>query len=293
LIAIDWGTSNLRAFRLDEAGRITERRSSAGGILSVPEGRFTEALLAQVSDWLAAGEDRVLLSGMIGSRQGWVETRYLSCPAGLADLAGAVIRIPFDGADVRLIPGVMGVDDDGIPEVMRGEETEAMGMMDACGGEGLICLPGTHSKWIHLSNNTIGNVITCMTGEVYAALRKGTILGRTMTADVAVDSDAFLRGVTRAADSGGLLHHLFSVRTLVLTNQLKEEASASYLSGMLIGHEVRSMMPPSSHVHVGGAAPLRSLYAQAIEACGGSFTIEDEDAAARGLAAIGRRLMWT
>jgi 2-dehydro-3-deoxygalactonokinase len=187
----------------------------------------------------------------------------------------------------------MGTDDNGIPEVMRGEETETMGMLDACGGTGLVCLPGTHSKWIHLSNHTIVKVITCMTGEVYAALRNDTILGRTMKGDVAVDIDAFLRGVACAADSGGLLHHLFSVRTLVLTDQLKEEASASYLSGILIGHEVRAMMPPSAQIHVGGAALLRSLYAQAIEACGGSFTLGDEDEAARGLAAIGRRLTWT
>jgi len=163
--------------------------------------------------------------------------------------------------------------------------------LDTCGGTGLLCLPGTHSKWIHLSNYTIDSVITCMTGEVYAAIRKGTILGCTMAADVAVDNDAFLRGVARAGDSGGLLHHLFCVRTLVLTGQLKEEASASYLSGILIGHEVRSMMP--AHVHVGGASLLRSLYARAIGVCGGSFTLVDEDAAARGLATIGKRLTWT
>ena len=95
------------------------------------------------------------------------------------------------------------------------------------------------------------------------------------------------------ADAGGLLHHLFSVRTLALTDQLKEETSAPYLSGLLIGHEVRAAMPPGAHVHLVGATHLCSLYSQAIQACGGSFTIEEEDAAARGLAAIGRRISWT
>jgi 2-dehydro-3-deoxygalactonokinase len=292
LIAIDWGTSNFRAFRLDESGKIIERRSSTEGILRVQEGRFAETLRAQVGDWLTEGESRVLLCGMVGSRQGWVEAKYLSCPVGLADLADSLVKVHFDGAEVLLIPGVIGTDSDGIPEVMRGEETEAIGILDACGGAGLVCLPGTHSKWIHLNHHTIESFITCMTGEVFSALRKCTILSRTMTTDVAIDNVAFLRGVTRSADTGGLLHHLFSVRTLALMNQLEEKSSASYLSGLLIGHEVRSAMPSDAHVHLVGAAQLCTLYAQAISACGGSSTLEDEDAAARGLAAIARRLSW-
>jgi len=292
LIAIDWGTSNFRAFRLDEAGEIIERRFFPGGILLVQDGRFEEMLLAQVGDWLKSGETRILLCGMVGSRQGWREAKYVSCPVGIADLANAVIKVPLADAEVLLIPGIIGADSYGIPEVMRGEETEAMGMLNTCSGDGLVCLPGTHSKWIRFSEGTIINFMTCMTGEVFAALRQCTILSRIMTSDVTVDSEAFLRGIVRSADAGGLLHHLFSVRTLALTDQLKEEASASYLSGLLIGHEVRAVMPPVAHVHLVGAAQLCSLYSQAIQACGGSFTIEDEDAAARGLAAIGRRLSW-
>ena len=113
-----------------------------------------------------------------------------------------------------------------------------------------------------------------------------------MTSDGTVDNAAFLRGVNRSADDGGLLHHLFSVRTLVLMDELKEEASASYLSGLLIGHEVRAAMPSGADVHLIGATELCSLYAVAIEACGGTSTLEDQDAAARGLAAIARRLSW-
>jgi 2-dehydro-3-deoxygalactonokinase len=293
LIVIDWGTSNFRAFRLDEAGEIIERRFSPGGILHVQDGRFEEMLLAHVGDWLKSGETRILLCGMVGSRQGWREAKYVSCPVGIADLANAVVKVPLTGAEVLLIPGVIGVDSYGIPEVMRGEETEAMGMLGTCGRDGLVCLPGTHSKWIRLSEGTIISFMTYMTGDVFAALRKCTILARIMTSDVTVDNEPFRRGIARSADAGGLLHHLFSVRTLALTDQLKEETSASYLSGLLIGHEVRAVMPPGAHVHLVGAAQLCSLYSQAIQACGGSFTIEDEDAAARGLAAIGRRISWT
>ena len=114
-----------------------------------------------------------------------------------------------------------------------------------------------------------------------------------MTSDGAVDQVAFHAGVARSADLGGLLHHLFGVRTLVLMDELREESSASYLSGLLIGHEVRATMPSAGRVHLVGTAHLCSLYAQAIEACGGEATVQGEDAAALGLAAIGRRLRWT
>lgn len=114
-----------------------------------------------------------------------------------------------------------------------------------------------------------------------------------MTRKEAGNKDAFLRGVGRSMDAGGLLHHLFGVRTLTLMDQLKEEASASYLSGLLIGHEVRAVMPAGAHVYLAGDSQLCSLYAQAIQTCGGSFTLEEGHAAARGLAAIGRRLSWS
>jgi 2-dehydro-3-deoxygalactonokinase len=157
----------------------------------------------------------------------------------------------------------------------------------------VVCFPGTHSKWIQLSDRTIVSFATWMTGEVYSALRRCTILERMMTSNAAIDHSAFRDGVARSADSAGLLHHLFGVRTLALMGQLKEEMSASYLSGLLIGHEVRAAMPGAARVHLVGAATLCTLYAQAIEACGGTAHVEDEDAAALGLAAIGGRLQWT
>lgn len=293
MIAVDWGTSNFRAFRVSAEGAILARRSSAQGILRFEEGNFAEALRHEVGPWLAEGERHILLCGMIGSRQGWVEAEYLPCPAGISDLADAVVRVPFAEAAVWLVPGVIGPDAAGVPELMRGEETAAMGMLDACNGEGLVCFPGTHSKWILLSNCRIVSFTTSMTGDIYGALRRCTILERMMSPDPAIETKAFLEGVARSADSGGLLHHLFGVRTLALMGQMREQASASYLSGLLIGHEVRATMPRAAAVHLVGTTMLCSLYAQAIEACGGSATVEDEDAAARGLAAIGRRLSWT
>jgi 2-dehydro-3-deoxygalactonokinase len=156
-----------------------------------------------------------------------------------------------------------------------------------------VCFPGTHSKWIQLRDRKIVSFTTSMTGDIYGALRRCTILERMMTDGTAIDDAAFLEGVARSADTGGLLHHLFGVRTLALMGQLREEASASYLSGLLIGHEVRAAMVGREVVHLVGTAMLCGLYAQAIEACGGGAKVEDEDAAALGLAAIGRRLNWT
>jgi 2-dehydro-3-deoxygalactonokinase len=292
LIGVDWGTSNFRAFRFDRNGEVIGGRSCPTGILKVQEGKFAEALREQIGDWIADGETRVLLCGMVGSRQGWAEANYLRCPVKIDDLAKAVVKISFTGAEVLLIPGVMGEDSYGVPEVMRGEETEAMGIVDDCDGCGLVCLPGTHTKWIELRDRSIASFLTFMTGDVYAALRTHTILSRLINSEAAIDESSFLRGVARSDDAGGLLHHLFSVRTLVLSGALTEDTASSYLSGLLIGHEVRAMMTVDAHVHLVGALQLCQLYEKAISACGGRATLEDEDAAARGLAAIGRRLGW-
>ena len=292
MIAVDWGSSNFRAFRVDAKGTVLARISSPQGILQLGQGNFEETLRAEVSGWLAEGEKHILLCGMIGSRQGWVEAEYLSCPVGIEELASAVILVPFSGTKVGLVPGVIGPDAAGVPELMRGEETAAMGILDACVGAGVVCLPGTHSKWIQLTDRKIVSFTTSMTGEIYSALRKCTMLERSMANNSAVDEAAFRDGVVRSADSGGLLHQLFGVRTLALMGRLREEASSSYLSGLLIGNEVRATMRHGSHVHLVGAAHLCSLYAQAIEACGGGARVEDKDAAALGLAAIGRRLHW-
>lgn len=295
MIGVDWGTSNFRAFRFAAdgsiGGSIVDRRSSPRGILEIESGGFDQALRNEIGDWLAAGEDHVLLCGMVGSRQGWIEANYLHCPVGVDELAAAVVAVPFDGAAVRLVPGVMARDAEGVPEVMRGEETQIAGLLTALPDDALVCLPGTHSKWARLHDKKIAAFTTSMTGEVYGALRKHTILGRGMTANPGTtDREVFLRGIERAHIAGGLLHHLFGVRTLTLMDELRPEASASYLSGLLIGHEVAATMPAGAHVHLAGDAALCSLYQTAIEAAGGSATIEEEDAAARGLLAIARRL---
>jgi 2-dehydro-3-deoxygalactonokinase len=293
MIGIDWGTSSFRAFRLDGAGRVLERRAAPRGIMAVEGGRFAEELLRQTGDWQADGETRVLLAGMVGSRQGWREAPYLPCPAGAAEIAAAVLPVPFDGADVLLVPGLTCTDAAGVPEVMRGEETQLIGVLDQIGADGLACLPGSHSKWARIAGGRIAGFSTYLSGEAFAALRGHTILGRMMR-EAPADPMAFARGVARSADPGHLLHHLFGVRALALFGELAESAGASYLSGLLIGHEVRAALADGGDaVHLIGAAPLCALYARAIAAAGASAIIHDEDAAAAGLARIGRDAPWT
>lgn len=294
MIAIDWGTNSARAYRLGSgetaSAFVLDRRESASGILRVPPGGFADGLRAMVGDWLDAGETQVLLSGMVGSRQGWIEAPYLPCPAGLDDLASALVAVPFEGATVRLVPGLRTKDRSGVPEVMRGEEMQCLGA--ATGSEALLCLPGSHAKWVRIGGGRITGFETSMTGEAYAALRDHTILGRMMEGD-AQPGAAFDQGVGRAAQPGGILHHLFGTRALALFDRLTPADAASYLSGLLIGHEVASSLPFGAHVHIVGTPSLAVLYARAIEQSGGGATVGDADAAARGLALIGRRAAWT
>ena len=287
MIGVDWGTSSFRAVRL--RGRVVVDRCDLPlGILRVPAGGFADALRDAIAPWLADGETRVLVSGMAGSRQGWREAPYLPCPAGAAALAAGLMAVPFEGAEVRIVPGLCVPGDP--PEVMRGEETQVAGALDGIGRDGLACLPGSHSKWVAVRDGAVAGFSTHLTGEAFAALRDHTILGRMVQPGAAADLDCFDRGVARTGRAGGLLHHLFGVRTLGLFNRLANPES--YLSGLLIGHEVRAAMPEGRAVHLIGEAGLCALYARAIAACDGRATVAGADAAAAGLALIGEHVGW-
>lgn len=280
MIGIDWGTSSFRAFRFAPDGRVAERVETAQGIMHAQD--FPEVLRAATLGW----SGKVLMSGMIGSRQGWVEAPYLPCPADAAGLASALVRVP-GAAEIWIVPGLTCLDAGGTPEVMRGEETQIIG----AAAEGLVCLPGSHAKWARVRNGMVLGFETFLSGEAFAALRSGTILGRMME-DAPHDPEAFAQGLARSGDSGHLLHHLFGVRALGLFGRLAGTGAASYLSGLLIGHEVRSAMRPGDQVTLLGAPTLCGHYATAITALGGHPRIGPADAAALGLLAIGRMAGW-
>jgi 2-dehydro-3-deoxygalactonokinase len=288
VIGVDWGTTHLRAYLLRDDGTTAplDRRDSTDGVRTVPHGQFPDVLRALVAPWLARGERRILLSGVVGSRQGWSETRPVPCPAGIDDLVTALGRIPFPDACVQIIPGLSCTDAFGVPDVMRGEETQIMGTTLATG---TVCLPGSHSKWARVEHGSITAFTTHLTGEAFAALSAHTLLAPVINQSLPEPGAAFDAGVRRARDPGGLLHHLFGVRTLGIAGRLSEVDAASYLSGLLIGHELRAA-PPYDEVVVVGAPRLTALYVRAI---GDRATSGDPDAAAVGLARIGARATWT
>ncbi|MEI7969928.1 MAG: 2-dehydro-3-deoxygalactonokinase [Betaproteobacteria bacterium] len=284
MIAVDWGTSSLRAYLLGPAGEIVARRESPSGILAVRDGHFAETLLGHISPWIEAGDRTILMSGMIGSRQGWKEAPYVRAPAGAAEIASALVAVEVaSGLQAWLVPGVMAVTPEGVPDVMRGEETQILGATHVLGtGSHLLCLTGTHSKWVSVEDGSITGFRTSMTGEVFAVLREHSILGRTMSPGNGFDATTFEAGLRRAGDPGGLLHHLFGVRARHLAGELADDVSGDYLSGILIGHELGSAKGERT-IHILGAHALAQRYVHACRVLGRDCSLLDADAAATGL----------
>jgi 2-dehydro-3-deoxygalactonokinase len=264
LIAVDWGTSSLRGARLDEAGRVIEEKSAPLGILNVPNGDFAGVFDSLFSDWMKPVGSICLISGMAGSRQGWVEAPYVACPAGPEELGRHLHWI--EPGRIALVPG-LSVERGEMPDVMRGEEVQIFGAMRLAGlTEGLFVLPGTHSKWATVRDGRVTGFRTCMTGEFYGLLSQHSILARTLDAEAPFDEAMFLRGVTRAGDGNGLLHDAFGVRALALFGRLSPAESASYLSGLLIGEELQVQdLPAGCEVVAIGAPALTARYALALK----------------------------
>jgi len=257
-IAGDWGTSSLRLFLCQSDGAILGRVETGDGILSVAEGAFEATLIEKTAAWrarddLADQQLPVVLSGMIGSRQGWREVAYATCPAGLDDIAAKCAKVPIEDAsadlgEIRIVPGLTVRGPDGTPDVMRGEETQIFGALLSSPGlteQSTFLLPGTHAKWAYVSDGRITSFKTYMTGEVFAALSGHTILGRpTVDAEPVSDDEAkaaFLKGVDGGAAEGGsgaLLNRLFAARTRFLFGDLAPGAIGDYLSGLLVGAEI-------------------------------------------------------
>lgn len=267
LVAVDWGTSSLRGALLDAQGRVLEQQSHARGILSVPPGGFGAVFASLFGDWMAAPGTRCLIAGMAGSQQGWVEAPYCPCPAGLDEVAGQIIDI--EPGRIAIVPGLRD-EYEGIPDVMRGEEVQIFGAMALTGlRDGLFVLPGTHNKWARVAQGRVAGFRTCMTGEFYALLSQHSILARTLDADAPLNEAAFLAGVTRADNGQGLLHNAFGTRTLALFDRMPKAQLASYLSGLLIGDELRTQaLQAGSEVVLIGSPALTQRYALALGAAG-------------------------
>jgi len=283
LIGLDWGTTSCRAYLIGADGAVLARVTDGPGILRVENGAFGAALDAMIGGWDATLP--VMLSGMIGSRQGWVEAPYARCPARADDIVGALAKIDHAGRAISLVPGLL-IENDGMADVMRGEETQIFGALALSGREdGLFLLPGTHSKWADVQGGRIVSFRTFMTGEVFGALKDHTILGRLMRG-VARDTAGFARGVREGAalDGGGaLLNRMFATRTYGLTGRLADTALADYLSGLLIGAEVAAATKRArGAVTIVASAALAARYTDALRLLGRDSTLAPEDCVAAG-----------
>lgn len=279
MIAIDWGTSSLRGALLDRQGAVLQERSAPLGILHVPPGGFEAAFNDHFGDWMRGPDQVALMAGMVGSQQGWQEAPYCPCPAGAQDIAAALRWV--QPGRIAIVPG-LSCRHEGlrghpplaqVPDVMRGEETQILGALAVTDcTEATLVLPGTHSKWASVSNRRIEDFTTYMTGEVYQLLRQHSILARTLVPAqdaAAPDEEAFDWGVMRALEGRGLLHTAFSARTLSLFRQVPAERLTDYLSGLVIGEELRMQAPdPATPVLVVGAPALAARYERALSLAG-------------------------
>ena len=269
MIAVDWGSSHFRAYRLDGDGGLLDALFSGKGVLSCPQGtNFEQVLRNSCAAWLAQEPDApILMAGMVGSRYGWMETEYAPCPVNLQTLGSRILRIPGTRSNpLYLVPGVSAISPSNLPDVMRGEETQLFGAIDHAKGNKLIaCLPGTHSKWVQMERGRITGFSTFMTGELFSTTSRCESLTSILHGSECgqIDVEAFLDGVRVSKGLGGLLHSLFSIRSRTLVQDKAFTPSPSYLSGLMVGAEVKAgleLYPGLRKIVVIGADDLNQSY---------------------------------
>ena len=273
-IAADWGTSRLRVWAMDENGTALAHRVSDKGMGALDPDAFEGALLEIVEDWLGdSGDLPIIACGMVGARQGWVEAAYAPCP-GPPLAALGLTRAPAQDTrlDMRIVPGLA---QPSPADVMRGEETQVAGLLaHEPDFAGILCLPGTHTKWVHIAQGRVERFTSCMTGEVFAVLSDHSIL-RHSVEGAEMDHAAF----TAALDEQGpLLPRLFSLRAESLLHGMHPSRTRARLSALLIGAEVDAMMPVLGDLALLGDAGLSKLYAIALARQGIAARILDADA---------------
>ena len=293
LIAVDWGTTNRRAYLIDASGAIIDRREDTLGVLSVPPKGFGNALGGLIGGWrdVSAGGPPILMSGMVGSRQGWIEATYAQCPVDTSILVANLVSIS-DVEDAWIVPGVCLMPVGARRDVMRGEEVQVFGALaESCRNDATLCLPGTHNKWVRVEGGRLTDFVTAMTGEVYRVMCDHSILGALIQEEAPHDVAAFSRAVKASGNPRGLLSHLFELRADGLFGTTPENAQASYLSGLLIGHEIRDLSldftEPGGSVLLVGSDLLSGIYGQALDQLGIAYErIDGAVATVRGLTMV-------
>ena len=294
-LACDWGGTNLRAWVVGEAGEVLDRRDFPLGISQLRPGEAPERFRFDVRPALAAEDLPAILCGMVGSNLGWRAVPYLECPIDPAELGRNLFKVQEGDTPVWIVPGLRGAGLTDAPDFMRGEETQVLGWrLGQTGRERrVVCLPGTHSKWVVLEGERLMGVTTFMTGELFAVLTRHSVLRSESAVD---DEAAFDAGLAAAGDGGALAARIFSTRTRVVaaTSPASPESSASYLSGLLIGAEIAAApalagLGEAESVTLLGDPALCRWYARAFDRAGRAFeSFEGDRAVLAGLIALWR-----
>jgi 2-dehydro-3-deoxygalactonokinase len=298
LVAIDWGTSNVRARLVDGDGAVLAESKSDDGIARLSAGEHARAFERLVAGW---PEVPAIMAGMIGSRQGWREAAYLPCPAATGALADAVVRFTTaSGRPIAIVPGVMLTSRARDGDVIRGEETQIVGLTDGEPGfAGVAIMPGTHSKWVSIADGTIRDFQTVMTGELFDLFAHKSFLRHSVAqsaGDLTASPD-FALAVTRTVGEGlPVLAALFSVRARALLTDAKPDDNLAYLSGLIIGGEIAAAqatgrLTPGTALRVVGSQSLGRAYARALTIAGCEARVLDGDAMAlAGLVHLARAI---
>jgi 2-dehydro-3-deoxygalactonokinase len=275
-IAVDWGTTNRRAWRLAPGGQVAEEMEDEKGILSVPAGGFPAAV-DEIRSRL--GELPLLMAGMVGSNRGWVEASYVPCPAGLPELARNLKWV--EPERVAIVPGVSFSSGERA-DVMRGEEVQLLGAFAEgwIAPDGALCHPGTHNKWVKMADGRIGEFRTVMTGEIFNLLKSHSILADLLR-HPADAGPAFEAGVRHGLERSDLTAELFSVRARALLGKSKPEESGSYVSGLLIGTDLKEglALAGEGEIVAMGRPDLTRLFCAALEIAGRPARTVDGEAA--------------
>ncbi len=279
-IAIDWGSSSFRAYLINQAGEIAGCVENTKGVFAHTDGDFESTLIEACGEWLKQWPQLpIVMAGMIGSRNGWIETPYVPCPVDNDRLSHHLCTLTSSlDTKLQVVPGICGNSPSGSPDVMRGEEVQIFGALEVAGlTDAMVCLPGTHSKWARVESGAVTRFSTFFTGEVFGLLKNHSSIGAILEEEP-IDEDSFIGGIQYSRSSGGLLHHIFSARAKQLTQQWHGKSLSSYLSGIVIGHEfdeALNLYPTTTHILVVCNDTLQHLYRLAAESFGLNATHVD------------------
>ncbi|PST26285.1 2-dehydro-3-deoxygalactonokinase [Mesorhizobium plurifarium] len=296
--AVDWGTSSFRLWVIGEDGAVLAERRSAEGMTTAAKTGFHKVLDGHLAAVSAPPHLPIIICGMAGARQGWREAGYIETPAPLAEIAGRAIAIPDVDRDIRILPG-LAQRDQRYPDVMRGEETQLLGAVALLGsGRHLVCMPGTHSKWVRLAADKVEGFSTFMTGELFEAVSRHTILSHAVAGaeTFPADSSAFAEAVSHARHNPALATNLlFSVRAGQLLHGTGAADARAKLSGALIGLEIAGALSgfgPRESVCLVGSGALGRLYRTALEGQGLNVRVVDADEAVRAGLSAAAQSIW-